>query len=107
MASVDRLKSLRLFPCLGFAVTIFVHLYLLWVCVIKVLCWKVFYVQIAICAGMPQHPIKKGPEGGRFQPEPHTHAKKRYLLEDKKIRTGPEGGKFQAYDGNKKRYLLK
>jgi hypothetical protein len=67
-------------------------------------------MQIIGCAEMPKPPIKKGPQGGRFQPEPKADAKKRYLLEDKKIKTGPQGGKYQEYRDKKgraeKRYLL-
>lgn len=53
---------------------------------------------------MVNHPIKKGPQDGRFQV---SHGDKRYLLEAKKVCTGPEGGHFQKYDGTKKRYTLK
>ena len=51
---------------------------------------------------MTNHPIKKGPEGGRHQ---CSHGKVRGLL-DGSIKTGPQGGHFQ---GTKKdpRYLLK
>jgi hypothetical protein len=49
------------------------------------------------------HPIKKGPEGGKFQ---HSRAGDRYLLA-KPVKTGPYGGHFQTYDGGEKRYLLK
>ena len=52
---------------------------------------------------MVNHPIKKGPEKGRFQV---SHGEKRYLL-DKAIKTGPYGGHYQAYDGGEKRYTLK
>ena len=48
------------------------------------------------------HPIHRGPEGGKFQ---HSRKGDRYLL-DKKIKTGPYGGHFQSYDGGEKRYLL-
>lgn len=52
---------------------------------------------------MPNHPIKKGPEGGRYQ---HSRAGDRYLL-DKAVKTGPQGGHYQLYDGGERRYLLK
>jgi hypothetical protein len=52
---------------------------------------------------MTNHPIKKGPNDGKFQ---HSKAGDRYLL-DKKIKTGPQGGHYQVYDGDEKRYLLK
>lgn len=51
---------------------------------------------------MTNHPIKKGPNDGRFQ---HSRAGDRYLL-DKPIKTGPNGGHFQG-KGEDKRYLLK
>jgi hypothetical protein len=53
---------------------------------------------------MPNHPIKKGPEGGKYQ---HSKAGDRYLL-DKAVKTGPYGGHFQTYGrgGKDKRYLL-
>lgn len=51
-----------------------------------------------------KHPVKTGPNGGKFQ---HSKAGDRYLLESKKVKTGPNGGKFQTYDGGEKRYLLK
>jgi hypothetical protein len=50
----------------------------------------------------PNHPIKKGPEDGRFQ---CSHGEKRYL-NDGPIKTGPKGGHFQGR-GDDKRYLLK
>jgi hypothetical protein len=51
-----------------------------------------------------KHPIKKGPDGGKFQ---HGKGYDRYLLDgDRKVITGPQGGKFQRYGRNKKRYLL-
>ena len=52
---------------------------------------------------MVNHPIKKGPEDGRYQ---HSRAGDRYLL-DKPIKTGKQGGHYQTYDGGEKRYLLK
>ena len=48
------------------------------------------------------HPIKKGPEGGRFQ---CSHGEKRYLNTGV-VKTGPNGGHFQG-SGDDKRYLLK
>jgi hypothetical protein len=51
----------------------------------------------------PNHPVKKGPEGGRFQ---HSRAGDRYLL-DKQVKTGPYGGHYQPYGRGEKRYLLK
>ena len=48
------------------------------------------------------HPIKKGPEKGRYQ---CSHGDKRYLLEGK-VKTGTRGGHFQG-SGDDKRYLLK
>lgn len=51
---------------------------------------------------MVNHPIKKGPNDGRFQ---CSHGEKRYLLEGK-VKTGPQGGHFQG-KGDDKRYLLK
>ena len=63
---------------------------------------KFFMFKLTYCFVMTDHPIKKGPEKGRFQV---SHGKRRGLLEGK-IKTGPEGGHFQ---GTKKdpRYLLK
>ena len=62
------------------------------------------------CADLPKPPIKKGPQGGKYQPAPRTKQKKRYLLEDKKVQTGPQGGKYQEYRDKKghkeRRYLL-
>lgn len=52
---------------------------------------------------MPNHPVKKGPNDGRFQ---HSKAGDRYLL-DKAVKTGPQGGHYQVYDGGERRYLLK
>jgi hypothetical protein len=51
---------------------------------------------------MTNHPIKKGPNDGRFQV---SHGKERYLLNGP-VKTGPNGGHYQ---GTKKdaRYLLK
>jgi hypothetical protein len=48
------------------------------------------------------HPIKKGPEDGRFQ---CSHGDKRYL-NNGPIKTGPLGGHYQG-KGEDKRYLLK
>ena len=50
------------------------------------------------------HPIKKGPEGGKFQK--NRGVEDRYLLAGKKIKTGPQGGHYQMYDGGEKRYTL-
>mgnify|MGYP006871747941 FL=1 len=52
---------------------------------------------------MTNHPIKKGPNDGRYQ---KSKAGDRYLL-DKTVKTGPQGGHYQTYDGSEKRYLLK
>ena len=52
---------------------------------------------------MTNHPIKHGPNDGKFQ---HSRAGDRYLL-DKPIKTGPRKGHYQTYDGGEKRYLLK
>ena len=51
---------------------------------------------------MTNHPIKKGPEGGRHQ---CSHGKERGLLNGP-IKTGPQGGHFQGTK-NDARYLLK
>ena len=51
---------------------------------------------------MVNHPIKKGPEGGRHQ---CSHGKERGLLNGP-IKTGPQGGHFQG-PKNDPRYLLK
>lgn len=48
------------------------------------------------------HPVKKGPEGGRYQ---HSKAGDRYLL-DAPVKTGPHGGHFQRYGKGDRRYLL-
>lgn len=56
---------------------------------------KRYNVQIVGCADLTNPPIKKGPQGGRYQPEGRKD--KRYLLEGKPIKTGPQGGKFQVY----------
>lgn len=54
-----------------------------------------------------KHPIKKGPDGGRFQCSKKRGAEPRYLLDgNRKVHTGPQGGHYQKYKGNKKRYLL-
>ena len=52
---------------------------------------------------MTNHPIKKGPNDGRFQ---CSHGEMRYL-NDGPIKTGPQHGHFQTYDHGKKRYTLK
>ena len=65
--------------------------------------------RLGVICRLVKPPIKKGPQGGTYQPEPKTEQKKRYLLEDKKVQTGPSGGKFQRYKTKgkeKKRYLL-
>jgi hypothetical protein len=64
---------------------------------------KFLIVECAYFLSMTDHPIKKGPEGGKFQ---HSRKRDRYLL-DKKIKTGPYGGHYQMYDDGGKRYLLK
>jgi hypothetical protein len=50
---------------------------------------------------MKDHPLKKGPNDGRFQ---CSHGDKRYLLEGK-IKTGPRGGHYQGPEKDP-RYLL-
>lgn len=64
---------------------------------------KIYYLSVQICRCM-KHPIRIGPEGGKFQ---HSRAGDRYLLEKKAVKTGPQGGHYQTYDGGEKRYLLK
>jgi hypothetical protein len=51
---------------------------------------------------MSNHPIKKGPEKGRFQ---CSHGEKRYLNKGA-IKTGPQGGHFQGPKDDP-RYLLR
>jgi hypothetical protein len=60
-----------------------------------------FYFNLHILEVMRNHPIKKGPENGRFQ---CSHGDRRYLLEGP-IKKGPEGGLFQGPKSNP-RYLL-
>jgi hypothetical protein len=51
---------------------------------------------------MPNHPIKHGPEDGKYQ---RGKGYDRYLLAGKAVKTGPNGGHFQG-SGKDKRYLL-
>jgi hypothetical protein len=73
----------------------------------KLKCADNINVQIRGMCRLVKPPIKKGPQGGEYQP--YARSKKRYLL-DKKVQTGPEGGKFQTYKDKRgktdKRYLL-
>ena len=63
---------------------------------------KFFMFKPTYCFVMTNHPIKKGPEDGKFQ---MSHGKRRGLL-DAPIKTGPNKGHFQGTKKNP-RYLLK
>lgn len=63
---------------------------------------KAHILETAHCLIMVNHPIKKGPNDGRFQ---CSHGDRRYLL-DGAVKTGPRGGHYQG-SKNDPRYLLK